>query len=249
MNKKFYWLKLKEDFFDDDAINWLEEQQNGTVYSLFYLKLCLKSLKSNGILIRSVGEMLIPYDAKKLSEITHTPHDAVIIAMQLLQKIGLVKILENGEIYITRLADMVGSETSKAAIMRKSREKKALESKSGNNVTKMLPDNGNIVDTEIENRDRDRDRDRDNPDFSSEKSPKRKRFIKPTIEEIAEYCKERRNNIDPEKFYDYYESNGWKIGKNHMKDFKAAIRTWEKNDFESKSTQNKPKSYQYGEVI
>ena len=51
---KFYWLQLKEDFFDDDAISWLEEQQpKGKEYALFYLKLCLKSLKTNGILIKS----------------------------------------------------------------------------------------------------------------------------------------------------------------------------------------------------
>ena len=50
---KFYWLQLKEDFFEDDAIEWLEEQKpNGRDYAYFYLKLCLKSLKSNGILIR-----------------------------------------------------------------------------------------------------------------------------------------------------------------------------------------------------
>ena len=43
---KFYWLQLKEDFFDEDAMSWLEEQENGERYSLFYLKLCLKSLKA-----------------------------------------------------------------------------------------------------------------------------------------------------------------------------------------------------------
>lgn len=54
-------------------------------------------------------------------------------------------------------------------------------------------------------------------------------FKKPTIEEIKQYCIERNNQIDAEKFYDYYESNGWKVGKNSMKNWKAAVRTWEKN--------------------
>ena len=79
--KKYYWLKLKEDFFDDDTIEWIEEQPNGEKYSLFYLKLCLKSLKTNGILVRNVGEMLIPYDIKKLAEITRTDVDTVRVAM------------------------------------------------------------------------------------------------------------------------------------------------------------------------
>ena len=57
-----------------------------------------------------------------------------------------------------------------------------------------------------------------------------KRFIKPTLEEVKEYCSERKNNVDPEAFIDFYESKGWKIGNNQMKDWKASIRTWEKRN-------------------
>ena len=56
-----------------------------------------------------------------------------------------------------------------------------------------------------------------------------KKFIKPTIEEIKSYCLERNNSINPIQFFDYYESKGWLIGKNPMKDWKACIRTWEQN--------------------
>lgn len=108
---KFYWLQLKEDFFDDDAIEWLEEQPNGTAYSLFYLKLCLKSLRSNGILIRKVGHMLIPYDEVKLGEMTKTPSDTVLVAMNLLIKIGLVQKLEDGALYMTQVERMIGSKS------------------------------------------------------------------------------------------------------------------------------------------
>ena len=66
---------------------------------------------------------------------------------------------------------------------------------------------------------------------------KTKSFKKPTLEEIKEYCKERNNSIDPEHFYDYYESNGWTVGRNKMKDWKATIRNWEKNE----KSWNKPK--------
>ena len=139
-NKKYYWLKLKEDFFEDDTINWIEEQENGKEYCLFYLKLCLKSLKTNGILIRNVGQMLIPYDIKKLAEITNTPADTVRVAMEVFKSIGLIQILENGEIYMAQLKNMVGSETSKAQLMRnkRAREKEA-KLAAGNNVTKVLP--------------------------------------------------------------------------------------------------------------
>ena len=63
------------------------------------------------------------------------------------------------------------------------------------------------------------------------KVDKPQKFIKPSVSEIEQYCKERNNSINPERFYDYYEANGWKIGKNTMKDWKAAVRTWEKNNF------------------
>lgn len=125
--KKYYWLKLKEDFFDDDTIEWIEEQPNGEKYSLFYLKLCLKSLKTNGILVRNVGEMLIPYDIKKLAEITRTDVDTVRVAMELFKNIGLIQILDNGEIYLTQLKNMVGSESKWAEKKRIQRAKKTEE--------------------------------------------------------------------------------------------------------------------------
>ena len=145
-NKKYYWLKLKEDFFEEDTISWIEEQENGKEYCLFYLKLCLKSLKTNGTLIRNVGTMLVPYDVKQLAKITNTDIDTVRIAMELFKNIGLVEILDNGEIYLRQLQNMVGSETSKAQLMRNKRGKdKNLigqgnnVTKKGNNVTKVLP--------------------------------------------------------------------------------------------------------------
>lgn len=68
------------------------------------------------------------------------------------------------------------------------------------------------------------------------KPQKRKRFTPPTLEEVQAYCNERNNNVDPQHFIDYYTSNGWQVGKNKMKDWKAAVRTWERNGY------SKPKS-------
>lgn len=61
-----------------------------------------------------------------------------------------------------------------------------------------------------------------------------KRFTPPTVEEVAEYCRERNNHVDPVHFVDYYTSNDWKVGKNKMKDWKAAVRTWERNGYSNK---------------
>lgn len=58
---------------------------------------------------------------------------------------------------------------------------------------------------------------------------KNKIFQKPTIEEVEAYCQERNNGVDAQKFFDYYTANGWKVGKNSMKDWRAAVRTWERS--------------------
>ena len=55
------------------------------------------------------------------------------------------------------------------------------------------------------------------------------RFIKPTLEDVQAYCQERNKGVDAQKWYDYYSANGWKVGKNPMKDWKAAVRTWERS--------------------
>ena len=135
-NKKYYWLKLKSDFFDDDTIKYIEEQENGIKYSNFYLKLCLKSLKTNGKLIRLVGETLIPYDVNSLSKLTGVDFDTVRSAMHIFESIGLVKLLDSGEIYLSQINELIGSETDKAQIMRRIRAEKKLN---GNIVTQMLP--------------------------------------------------------------------------------------------------------------
>ena len=59
-------------------------------------------------------------------------------------------------------------------------------------------------------------------------------FKEPTLEEVKKYCEERQNNVNPQKFIDFYKSKGWMVGKNKMKDWKACVRTWEGNSFENR---------------
>lgn len=72
--------------------------------------------------------------------------------------------------------------------------------------------------------------DEDVIDNDIKKKNTKKNFKKPDIKQIKEYCIQRNNNIDAQYFYDYYESNGWKVGKNTMKDWQATIRTWERRN-------------------
>ncbi|MEK4108159.1 DUF4373 domain-containing protein [Paenibacillus sp. FSL R10-2791] len=73
-------------------------------------------------------------------------------------------------------------------------------------------------------------------DISGTEVPKRTKFTIPTIEQVKTYCDERSNSVDPVKWHDYYTSNGWKVGKNSMKDWKAAVRTWEKSSITNTNT-------------
>jgi hypothetical protein len=78
------------------------------------------------------------------------------------------------------------------------------------------------------------------PDGSEFDKPKTKHFAKPSIEDLQEYKKEKGLSFDPQSFLDYYDSNGWKVGKNSMKDWKATARNWERNNskFNGQTTQS-----------
>lgn len=86
--------------------------------------------------------------------------------------------------------------------------------------------------------------------YHSMSAPKKKRikkttsksFTPPTLDEVRGYCVERKNEVDPEKWYNYYASKGWKVGREQMVDWQAAIRTWEKNNFSSTSPKTNPKN-------
>lgn len=64
----------------------------------------------------------------------------------------------------------------------------------------------------------------------------REKFTPPTLEDVKAYCQERQNNVDPERWFNYYTSNGWKVGRNSMKDWKAAVRTWERSSYDRPSS-------------
>ncbi len=67
-------------------------------------------------------------------------------------------------------------------------------------------------------------------------TPNGGRFTPPTLEEVKKYCLERNNTVDPERFYNFYASKGWMVGKNKMKDWQAAVRTWEKGQTPQRKT-------------
>ena len=83
---------------------------------------------------------------------------------------------------------------------------------------------------------------------NNENKRERAKFAPPSVQEVREYCQERKNNVDPEVFVDFYASKGWKVGKNPMKDWKACVRTWEKRrDEKSPPSKQKNKFHNFEE--
>ena len=220
-DKKYYWIKLKEDFFEEDVISWIEEQEKGVYYSNFYLKLCLKAMNSEGRLIRKVGEMLIPYDVKTLSKITGVDQDTVIVAMELLKRTGLIEILENGEIYLTQLKNMIGSESKWA-------EKKRLQRAKGQSEDNVPLLSGQCPTEKEKEKEKDKDKDKYKDKDKDKKKIKHKYgnynhvlLTDNEKEKLLNELDEYKFNLVIEKLDEYIEETGKKY-KNHY----LTIKRW-----------------------
>lgn len=124
-DKKYYWLRLKRDFFKRHDIQIIEDMQNGKEYILFYLKLLCESVDHEGNL-RFSNE--IPYNEQMLSTITRTNIDIVRSAVQIFSQLGMIEILDDGTYYMQQVKEMIGSETYWAQKKRE-QKKKYLEDK------------------------------------------------------------------------------------------------------------------------
>lgn len=131
MSKKYYWLKLTVDFFEREEIKLIENMKNGKEYIIFYMKLLLKSVNSEGKL---VFKDVIPYTEDMLATITGTNIDIVTRAVELFLGLDLMQKLDDGALFMLETQKMIGHETEWARKKREYREKKkieALEDKSG----------------------------------------------------------------------------------------------------------------------
>lgn len=124
MSKRYYWLKLNENFFEREEIKIIEDMPNGKDYIIFYLKLLLKAIKTEGQLI---FREVIPYTPNMLASITGTDIDTVRVATELFLKLGLMEKWDDGTLFMVEVQNMVGSETASARRVRKYREKKKIQ--------------------------------------------------------------------------------------------------------------------------
>lgn len=227
-NKRYYWLKLPKDFFEDRAIKKLRTIAGGDTYTIIYLKMLLKSLEDNGKFIyEGIEESIAEEIALDIDE----KEDDVAITMNYLIQKGLM-ICTDVEAELTQMPELIGSESESAKRVRKHRmlQSNVLPLQCNANVTTC---NGDVIEcnTEIEKElDIEIKKDIDIENKKESKETKAKRFCKPTLDEVKNYIQESNLNVNAQYWYDYYESNGWMVGKNHMKDWKACIRRWNKTE-------------------
>lgn len=153
---KYYWIKLKTDFFDRDEIDFLLSQENGCEYIVLYQMLCLMVANTNGKLVKEMNEIIVPYDVKKIVRDTkYFTFDTVTIALELYKKLGLVYTDDNGCLFIDNYNDMVGCESEYASKKRIYREKRRLIEQNGEiEVDNKKTMSETISDKSIENRDK-----------------------------------------------------------------------------------------------
>ena len=236
--KRYFWMKLPEDFFQSKRIKKLRNLAGGDTYTIIYLKMQLKALKTDGYLY--FDGIMNDFAEEIALDIDENAED-VRVTVQYLLSVGLLETSDDETYCLCFLKDMIGSETAHTQRQRdyikrkKERELLAQASQNDASVTQMLRSSDVEIDIEI-----DKDIDKEKI-YKKEKPKKQRNIIPPDIEWVKAYCRERNNNVDPEKFFDFYTSKNWMIGKTKMKDWEASIRTWERDD--RRQTKKPEKSY------
>ena len=172
--KRYYWIKLKTDFFDLPEIDWLLSQKNGAEYIVLYQMLCLMTANQNGTLASSFGEMIVPYDVEKIVRDTkYFNFDTVKIALEIYKKLGLIYESEDKLLKISNYEEMIGSESNWAEKKRRYRQKKSIEDnkaqKIGHNEDNVLDNVRQEIDIDIRDRDKSIDIDKDKKESKKKK--------------------------------------------------------------------------------
>lgn len=148
-DKKYFWLKLKKQMFDDnEAMDFLLSQKNGSEYAMIYILLCLRTMNTDGELASHIGEMIIPYTPEKIErDLKYFALDTIVVALDLYKQLGLVYESLNGSLVISNYEELIGSETKWAEYKRIQR-KKELE------IVKNKSNESPVRDKSIEYRDK-----------------------------------------------------------------------------------------------
>lgn len=221
--KKYYWLKLKRDFFKRHDVRIIEQMPNGKDYILFYLKMLLESIDHEGAL--RFNET-IPYNEQMLSVITDTNVDIVKAAMKLFVDLGMVEILEDSTIYMNEVQRLIGSETASAERVRKHRENRKLL-QSNADETKCNTE----IEKEIETK-KDKEIEKKESSATASAKPLRHKYGQYQNVLLSDEDMEKLKSEFPEdweqrieRLSEYIASKGAKY-KNHL----ATIRAWARKE-------------------
>lgn len=229
--KKFYWLKLKRDFFKRHDIRIIEEMENGKDYILFYLKMLLESIGHEGHLRFSET---IPYNEKMLSVITNTNVDVVRSALKVFSELNMIEIFDDQTVYMSEVTKLIGFETEYAKKKREYRQRLLERGQSEDNVRQEIEKDIDIdieldKELEIEKKDKPSKPTRHKYGLYNNVLLSDEDYEKLVTEFPADY----QERI--ERLSEYIESKGAKY-KNHL----ATIRAWERRDKERQATQRQP---------
>ena len=207
-NQKYYYMRLKQDFFETEEMVILESMQDGYLYSNILLKLYLRSLKRDGKLMFNDT---IPYSAEVLATVTRHSVGTIEKAMDVFQKLGLVEVMDDGAIYMLQIQNFIGKSSTEAERKRRYRDKIKLEK--GDNQA-VLEDVGHLSTIGVghlsghsSTRDRDRDRDRDRVETEEEVELKQELNLDIKTEVEAENRKLSSATADKSNFniFEYYQ--------------------------------------------
>lgn len=238
MAKRYYWLKLQQDFLKDKRLKKLRRIPGGDSYAFIYLEMILSTLNSEGII---VYEGLEDNVAKEIAlELDEDP-DTVQVVVSFLLKTGLMEDLGDGRFLLPYVAENLGSEGASAKRVRDFRERhKALQCNTDvtDDTSKALQCNTDVTPEKrfcnVEKRREEKEIDyikdikSDEPTSSISKK-KNKPFEKPTVEQLESYIKEKGYQLDAQEFFKYYEDRDWMCGKTPMKNWKNSLYAWNKN--------------------
>lgn len=247
--KKFYWLKLKRDFFKRHDIRIIEEMPNGKDYILFYLKMLLESIDHEGALRFSET---IPYNEQMLSVVTNTNIDVVRSAMKVFLKLRMVEICDDETIYMNEVQRMIGSESASAARVRKHRAKLPQPQQALHSNTDVTKSNTEIeiekeLDTELET-DREQDTGAAAPTLKpapKPKKPPRKKYGEYGWVQLTDDQHERLVNDlgadELQRCIQYVDESAQSSGnKNRWKDWNLVLRRCSREGWGRKARQAAP---------
>lgn len=208
-NKKYYWLKLKENFFDEKQIKYLRTLPDGEKLVIVYLKMQLKSLRTEGFI---KYDKILPSSEEELAMILDEDINSVKFTIGALLKVNAIEKLDDGSFYMLAMQDLIGKEGESAERVRKFREKQnKLMLQCNNVVTKC---NTYIdINKDIE--------------LNINKEKNKKQFVPPTLDEIKKYVSDKELKVNAEQFYNYFTEGNWIDSKgNKVKSWKQKILTW-----------------------